>query len=145
MEGMASIRAFGWLQICCNRNYELVDRSQRPYYLLSMVQKWLALVLDLMMACLAVVVVGVAVGLRNTISPGFTGVSLTQIISFTSYLKMMILFCAQMETSLGAVARIKDFSKETEPENSLTNSIQPPSNWPAYGNIEIRGVTAKYR
>jgi ATP-binding cassette, subfamily C (CFTR/MRP), member 1 len=56
-----------------------------------MIQKWLILVLDLIMIALAVLVVGIAVALRNTISPGFTGVSLTQIISFTIYLKMKIL------------------------------------------------------
>lgn len=58
-------------------NYRLVDRSQKPFYLMFMIQRRLTLVLNLITMGLAVVVVGIAVGLRGSISPGFTGVALT--------------------------------------------------------------------
>lgn len=109
------------------------------------IQKWLGLVLDLTIAGLAAVVVGVAVALRNTISPGFTGVSLTQIISFTSYLKMMILFWAQLQTAMAAVERIRNFSQDTEKEDHPECPLEPPASWPAQGNIEIEQLSAKYR
>jgi ABC-type multidrug transport system fused ATPase/permease subunit len=112
---------------------------------MGMIQKWLALVLDLIIMVLAVLIVGIAVKLRNTISPGFTGVSLTQIISFTSYLTTMILFWAQMETSLSAVARIRDFSKETEKELSFGAEESIPEDWPAQGRIEVNDLCAKYK
>ncbi|KAF2708669.1 hypothetical protein K504DRAFT_491353 [Pleomassaria siparia CBS 279.74] len=58
---------------------DLVDGSQKPFYLVyTVIQRWLSLVLDLIIAALAVMVVGgVSVGFRDAISPGFTGVSLT--------------------------------------------------------------------
>ncbi|KAM0799532.1 hypothetical protein BDR22DRAFT_855733 [Usnea florida] len=41
---------------------QLVDRAQRPWYLMFMIQRWLMLVLDFVIMCLAVLAVGVAVG-----------------------------------------------------------------------------------
>ena len=145
LDGLTSIRAFGWVQQSLDRNCELVDQAQKPFYLMGMIQKWLALVLDLIIMVMAVLIVGIAVRLRNTISPGFTGVSLTQVISFTSYLTTMILFWAQMETSLSAVARIKDFSQGTEKESSPEMEADQPKGWPARGRIEIDSLCAKYR
>jgi len=145
LEGLTTIRAFSWTQDSLSQNYDLIDRSQKPFYLMGMIQKWLALVLDLIIMVMAVLVVGIAVALRNTISPGFTGVSLTQIISFTSYITTMILFWAQMETSIAAVARIRDFSKETESESSPEEDFDVPHDWPTSGKIEICNLSAKYR
>jgi ATP-binding cassette, subfamily C (CFTR/MRP), member 1 len=123
----------------------VIDNSQRPFYLMYMIQKWLSLVLDIIITAMAVLVVGISVALRDSISPGFTGVSLTQIITFTTYLKMMILFWTQMETCIGAVARIKDFSTETEQEDSPPGSLDLPLSWPASGHIEARDVTLSYK
>lgn len=145
LEGMATIRAFSWLHEVSQQNHELVERSQKPFYLMYVIQKWLGLVLDLAVAGVATVVVGVAVSLRNTISPGFTGVSLTQIISFTSYVKMMILFWAQLQTAMAAVERIRDFSQDTDKEDHPESPIEPPASWPAHGNMEFQQLSAKYR
>jgi ATP-binding cassette subfamily C (CFTR/MRP) protein 1 len=145
LDGLTSIQAFSWVQNCLSRNYELVDKSQKPFYLMYMIQKWLALVIDLVVTALAVLVVGIAVKLRNEISTGFTGVSLTQLISLTAYLKMMILFWAQMETSIGAVARIKDFSRDTNKETQVEGDQKPPPDWPQAGRVEIDHLFATYK
>jgi len=130
------------------RNHVLVDSSQKPFYLMGMIQKWLALILDLIIMVLAVLVVGIAVGLRDTISPGFTGVALTQIISFTKDLTTMILFWAQMETSISAVSRIRAFNEGTEQEGLAELERRTSSGvqdvWPAPGRVEIRDLTARY-
>jgi ATP-binding cassette subfamily C (CFTR/MRP) protein 1 len=142
--GLITIRAFGWQKDLQEANYRLVDRSQKPFYLMFMIQRWLTLVLNLITMGLAVVVVGIAVGLRGSISPGFTGVALTQIISFAGYLKQTITYWTQLETSLGAVARIKQFSAETENENLEAENQEPPADWPSRGRIEYFGVFAAY-
>jgi ATP-binding cassette subfamily C (CFTR/MRP) protein 1 len=46
-----------------------------------MIQQWLNLVLQLICAGLAFLVVVLAVELQSTVSPGFTGVALVNIIS----------------------------------------------------------------
>ncbi|KXJ87085.1 ABC transporter [Microdochium bolleyi] len=155
LEGMTTLRAFGWTHAAVSHNYTLVDRSQRPWYLMYVIQKWLGVVLDLVIAGLATLVVGLSVGLRNTDSgdAGFTGVSLTQIVSFTSYLKLLILFWAQLQMCMSAVQRIRSFSMDTETESDVQASDpsraggieEPAADWPSEGGIVIRDLQAKYK
>lgn len=91
LSGLATLRAFGWQQENQMLNDELLDASQRPFYLLYMIQRWLTLILDLISASLAVVVVTIAVEMRTSSSPGFTGVALVSIINFADSLKYLII------------------------------------------------------
>lgn len=55
-----------------------------------MVQRWLILVLDLMCAVITLFVIVLVVELRNTVSPGFTGVALVNIITLATNMADMI-------------------------------------------------------
>jgi hypothetical protein len=50
-----------------------------------------------------------------------------------------------LETSIGAVSRVKAFNSETQPEALPTEIVVPPKNWPSRGLIEFRGVSASYK
>ncbi|KAK7997070.1 hypothetical protein PG989_005110 [Apiospora arundinis] len=144
LAGLTTIRAFSWETPSIKQNHDLVDRSQKPFYLLLMVQQWLVLVLDLIVAALALLVAGLAVRLRDTVSIGFIGVSLVQLITFAETVKMLIQWWTSLETSIGAVSRIKQFTEESQDEN-LPGENQPvPEYWPAYGSMEIRNISASY-
>jgi hypothetical protein len=58
-----------------------------------MIQQWLTLVLDLVAMGLALIVTGLAVKLRDVVSPGFTGVALVQIIGFNITLQSLVIWC----------------------------------------------------
>ncbi|KAH6996315.1 P-loop containing nucleoside triphosphate hydrolase protein [Ilyonectria sp. MPI-CAGE-AT-0026] len=144
LDGLSTLRAFGWAPAAIEANHILVDRSQRPFYLLIMVQRWLVLVLDMTTAALALLVVGFAVMLRGDVDVGLTGVSLVQLIGLSETLNMLIQFWTSIETSIGAVARIKQFAEDT-PEESRPGETQEPSTaWPDRGGIQIRDLTASY-
>ncbi|KAK8118640.1 uncharacterized protein PG998_003266 [Apiospora kogelbergensis] len=144
LAGLTTIRAFAWERPSTELNHDLVDRSQKPFYLLLMVQQWLTLVLDLIVASLALLVAGLAVRLRDTVSIGFIGVSLVQLITFAETVKMLIKWWTLLETSIGAVARIKQFTEESQDEN-LPGENQPiPESWPAHGSMEICNISAFY-
>lgn len=144
LSGLPTIRAFGWARPALSLNHQLVDRSQQPFYLLLMVQQWLTLVLNLVTAALAVLIVGLAVRLRASVSVGLTAVSLIQLITLAENLKILIQFWTSLETSIGAVARIKNFSEETPDERLPGEDQQPPRDWPARGGIEINNLSASY-
>jgi hypothetical protein len=55
--GLATIRAFGWVDSNLSHNRTLLDNSQRPVYLLAMIQQCLAVTLNLLVAGLAVILV----------------------------------------------------------------------------------------
>lgn len=144
LSGLPTVRAFGWSAAALGLNHELVDRSQQPFYLLLMVQQWLTLVLNLVTAALAVLIVGLAVRLRGSVSVGLTAVSLIQLITLAENLKILIQFWTSLETSIGAVARIKNFSEETPDERLPGEDQQPPRDWPSRGGIEMRDLSAGY-
>ncbi|KAL2876417.1 hypothetical protein SGCOL_008417 [Colletotrichum sp. CLE4] len=164
LSGLPTLRAQALTTPSITHAHALIDRSQRPFYILLLTQQWLTLVLDLTTTALALLVVGLAVRLRDTVSVALTGVSLVQLISFTETLKMLIQFWTSLETSIGAVARIKNFAEETPDEVEADvfkrealmiqsaaggQTQQAPEaaivqGWPSRGAIELHDVVASY-
>src|ERR1700712_1748572 len=75
LSGLVTIRAFGWSDEFIEQNLVLLDNSQKPYYLLFCIQRWLALVLDLTVSVLAMVLMVLIVEFRDSISPGYVGLA----------------------------------------------------------------------
>ncbi|KAI1862215.1 uncharacterized protein JN550_010371 [Neoarthrinium moseri] len=142
--GLATIRAFGWAQEYTSRNRRLLDESQKPFYLLFCVQRWLVLVLDLVVAGLAIILVGMAVALRSKLDAGFLGLALLGMMSLSHALTQLVQHYTMLETTLGAIARIKDFSENTPVEKSPEESDSPGSSWPSRGVLRFEGVSASY-
>lgn len=80
LEGLVTIRAFGWQSKMIKVNENRLDESQKPYYLMFCIQRWLSLVLDLIVAGLATAVVALALCLRDSTSPGLLGVSMNAVL-----------------------------------------------------------------
>ncbi|KAI1115542.1 P-loop containing nucleoside triphosphate hydrolase protein [Nemania sp. NC0429] len=142
--GLVTIRAFGWTEGYTNKTSRLLDQSQKPFYLLLCIQRWLVLVLDLVVAGLAVLLVGLAVALRSRVNPGLLGIALVQLTTLSHALTALVQFWTLLETSLGAIARIKDFSETTPKEDAPDESSEPPANWPNRGSLAFESVSASY-
>ncbi|AEO59326.1 hypothetical protein MYCTH_52715 [Thermothelomyces thermophilus ATCC 42464] len=144
LQGIVSIRAFDRTSEFSSRNSELLNYSQRAHYMMVTVQVWLKMILDFVVALLAVLVTTLAVNFRASTSLGFLGLALVNLISLSTSFKYLITFWANLETSIGAVARIRRFNKDVEPEEKF--ALPPPHpNWPRNGGIELQHVSASYR
>jgi len=142
IKGVATFRAFGWTAASIAENNGYLDTSQRPAYLLAMIQRWLLFVLNAVVAVVAVVVVALATQMRA--NEGFTGASLVTIMGFGDTLANIIRCYTLLETSIGAVSRLKTFSDTTHPEDLPGEDVVPPESWPETGLIEIRNISASY-
>ncbi|KAH8204385.1 hypothetical protein TruAng_001436 [Truncatella angustata] len=145
LSGLATIRAFGWQEDFTLKADKRLDYSQKPFYLLYSIQRWLNLVLDLIVACLAVILIAIAVALRNSTSVGFAGVALFNIMNLSAALKSAITSWTTLETSIGAVARVKRYEESTPDENLIDEDQEPPQMWPTSGTIIFDNVTASYK
>jgi ATP-binding cassette subfamily C (CFTR/MRP) protein 1 len=144
VQGLTTIQAFGWGSEFARRGQKLLNDSQKPLYLLFCVQRWLLLVLSLVAMGLQVLVMGLAVALRTSVSPGLVGLAIVQVTTFSDVMSNLILQWTEMETSLGAVTRISRFTKETpqEPQtNELTGLLKE---WPASNSVTLEHVSASY-
>lgn len=142
--GLATIRAFGWPSEFRQQNTKKLDVSQKPYYLMFCIQRWLTLVLDLFVAGIALVLVAFAVNMRSTTSSGAIGLAMLNLLGFNQSLSRLINSWTALETSLGAINRIKDFVEHTPSEDRPAECQKIPAAWPATGSIKFENVTSAY-
>jgi len=83
--GLSTVRAFSWQAAFEKQNEEALKNSQVAFYYLATIQRWLILVLDLIIAVLAIVLVGIAIALRNKVQVGLLGIALTNMVRFVSH------------------------------------------------------------
>jgi ABC-type multidrug transport system fused ATPase/permease subunit len=152
--GLITIRAFSWATAAEAQLMSSLDVAQRPYYLLLCLQRWLTLVLDLVTAGLATLLIGLGVVLRDQIDPGFLGVALVSVLGFGQTLTALVSQWTNLETSLGAVHRIANYTdtlsgSSEEPEDGTAeqagSALDPRPPWPTRGEIVFKSVDASYK
>src|SRR5512142_3105720 len=111
-----------------------------------MIQLWLNLALSLVVAAIAVGITCVATQQTQLLArAGFVGAGLVSLMTFGELVCATVRFWVGLETSLGAVRRLKDFAEAVGPKDAPDDdSIQPPQEWPAAGVIRINGISASY-
>lgn len=142
IHGVSTIRSYHWRAAFQEQLRQLLDESQRPFYMLLNIQQWLILVLNLTVGALAAVIVALATSWTGDISAGAVGVALVLILDFNALLTQCIRAWTMMETSIGAVARIQQFVNDTPVERS--GDALPPPIWPSRGAIQFQDVVASY-
>ncbi|RAH69778.1 putative ABC multidrug transporter [Aspergillus aculeatinus CBS 121060] len=145
VSGAATVRAFAWQPRFDAACTALLNTSQRPVYLLYCVQQCLGFVLDILVTILAVILVATVVFLRERFDPGEVGVALVIVMTFNQTLMLLVKYWTQMETSIGAVSRVKAYAATTEAEERHPELLPAlPPLWPHAGAIQLRDVVASH-
>jgi ATP-binding cassette subfamily C (CFTR/MRP) protein 1 len=142
LTGLPTIRAFGWFPQQLVRNNVLLDNSQRPSYLLAMAQQWLMFTMNFLVAIVAAMLVALATRLRS--NAGNVGAGLVTLMSLGSTVTTIVIAYTGLETSLGAISRLKSFGEETELEGGKSKVVVPDKGWPVAGQVHMQGVDASY-
>lgn len=144
LSGLPTIRAFGFEQDAMKHTIGLLEASQQPFYLLLCVQRWLGFVLDSIIACLVILIVVFALKVGSSVTAGLTGAALVTVIACNQTLANLVESWTMMETCLGAVQRIKEFSeqKPSQPENNEREV--PFEGWPDQGCVEFNNYSGSY-
>ncbi|SCO80934.1 related to multidrug resistance-associated protein [Fusarium oxysporum] len=140
--GLATIRSFGWTDEFLDESCRMLNTSQKPFYLMFCIQRWLELVLDLFVAGMAILLVTIALRIPGTTSEGAIGLAMVNLLGLNLTLTTVIDQWTTLETSLGAIARLKSFISNTPNENKQ-DETEVRDNWPG-GRIVFDGVTASY-
>jgi ATP-binding cassette, subfamily C (CFTR/MRP), member 1 len=144
LEGITTIRAFGMQEWFQREFWIRLDESQKPSYLLLCIQRWLALVLNMVVGTTAAVLVALACTTRNS-SASSLGVALTTILVMNGQLHNLIMAWTQAQTSIGSVARTKEYVTKTPNENPTTveHRVDLGQDWPV-GVLAVDDLTVKY-
>lgn len=154
--GLVTIRAFSWTSAAERHLLASLDVSQRPYYLLFCLKRWLTLVMDLVTAGLATLLMGLAVALRDSMDPGFLGVALVSVMSVGNIASALILQWTNLDSSLGSVRRIAGFIDKAREQSEESDepsgaglflrdekpAVTATSSWPSTGEVVFTDVAA---
>jgi ATP-binding cassette subfamily C (CFTR/MRP) protein 1 len=144
LDGLPTIRAFNWTRDFRHRSYLLIDGAQKPFHLLNCIQRWLAFVLDMLLAGVSVLVVIFAVKLKGQATGAGTRVALVNVLACHQHLAGFVQRWTMLDASIGAVSRVRAFEREC-PVEIRHDGMPLPAGWPEKGGIEIRNVSAWYK
>ncbi|KIX08887.1 uncharacterized protein Z518_03544 [Rhinocladiella mackenziei CBS 650.93] len=88
--GRTTIRSFGWDENYTGETAGLLDLSLRAHYLLLCVQQWLRLVLDMIVAVLALALSSLSVYLSTSANANFLGVAQMGLVNFSASMSALI-------------------------------------------------------
>lgn len=142
--GIQHIRAFRWQEDVIQKFHNILSLTQRPVYFLYCVQQWLQGVMRFSTAFAAIAIVSVAVNYPSTASGPSMGLALLSLINFSRNLSDFILSSVTLETSFGAVSRIRSYADST-PTEYHPGAMPASPTWPSLGRVELRNVSAMYR
>lgn len=142
--GLQHIRALGWEHETIAKSYRLIDNAQKPHYHILAAERWLGLTMDTVSFLAAFVLVIVAVWLNHITTASGVGLSLLSLISLSFDATQFIDQWMKLESSLGALSRLKDMVQRTPLEEDPEDEAQLPDGWPYDGEIIIKDVTAHY-
>lgn len=146
IQGLTTVRAYAWTEYMTRDAFSLLDQSQKPFYLLLCLQRWLTFMLNFIVTIIAVILMTLTVTLRHSVNPGLLGIALTSVMNFGQTLSSFILYWTTLETSLTAVTRIREYSSGTPNEDSPQQAKEtPPASWPSEPSIQFHHVFASYR
>lgn len=140
VKGITTLRVFGFVPGDMQKN--LIEASQRPAYLLLIIQEWLNLVLNVIVMIMAVLLTTLAVRLHT--KSGLAGASLYSLLTLGENLSGIVIYWTKLETLLGAIARLKTLIEVIIPEDTDDEDIVPSQQWPLNGAVALKGVSASY-
>lgn len=142
VKGIVTYRAFQWTGDAVQRNDYNLDTSARPWFQRLLTQNWLRVWLSWASGVVSVLVVVLATQLG--LGASTTGAALLAILTMNSNLQRTVSDYVGMETSIGAVNRLKAFSEKTPIEDGAGEDGKPPLTWPNKGRLEMKHISASY-
>ncbi|CEJ81259.1 hypothetical protein VHEMI01398 [[Torrubiella] hemipterigena] len=142
--GVEHLRAYGWQRPAIASIYAALDRSQKSFYYMYSIQRWLGFALNMISAGMVAVLLSVALLTTTGSSQASLGLGMFALMSLQQELNVFITFWTLLETSLGAVARLKVFLENTPLEEDGEGVVDQPSSWPSRGEVEFSNVSASY-
>ncbi|KAJ5813483.1 ATP-binding cassette transporter [Penicillium pulvis] len=143
VNGATTIRAFGWQRKFEHKFDKALNLSQKPSYLLLCLQCWLKVVLDCLIALIAISLIAVSILYRDTTTGADIGLALNLIIVANGTLLKLVQSWASLETSLGAVSRLKSVQDSVSVEDEV-NVSNPGPRWPLSGETLVDKISVSY-
>ncbi|TQV89952.1 ABC multidrug transporter [Cordyceps javanica] len=142
--GLSHIQAFNWVEQSVELGLTLLAESQRPYYVMMLIQQWLVLILGLLTGSLAILLVLLALFVNHGASESSVGLSFLSLLALSNTFVAMIIAWTGLEIGAGALTRLLNF-RENTPQETKVSQKPLPASWPSNGNVRLTKVVARYK
>ncbi|PWA02834.1 hypothetical protein BB558_001011 [Smittium angustum] len=145
--GLVSIRAFGKTLDYILETAKRVDAYNRQYYALWGANRWLSINSDVIGLLVTVFSAIMAVALKDDISPGLAGFTLSYALTFSMHLMWVVRYSSEVELSMNSVERISQYYKEKLPQEApnVISNKRTPSEWPQSGRLVVSNLNVVYQ
>ncbi|EGG17998.1 ABC transporter C family protein [Cavenderia fasciculata] len=144
LAGVTTIRAFQEGSRFIKQNEKLLDDNQKCYYINISANRWLALRLEFLGACIVTSTVMYTVLASHHIAPGTAGLVITYALAITSNMNWMVRMSCDLENSVVSVERIQEYC-QLPSEAALKNDYRLGRSWPDHGTIVFKDLWLAYR
>ncbi len=142
--GVLYLRGFGAQEHDFSRCLHLLDRSQKPYYNLLASQALLSLVLELVVAMMALALALLALYVKDSTDANAVGLAFLNLLFIGNGFSKVLGAWTGMETSAGCLARLRNFLRDTPTEHK-GGAVDLPKLWPSRGEVIFTNVAARYK
>jgi len=146
--GLSTIRAFRWQQVFIHINELRSDTNLQCYHLAMSVNRWLAVRLEVMGACIVLftaVSSVVALRLSGKVDSGLVGLVLSYALSTTGSLNWVVRSASEVEQNIVSVERILSYHKLQPEAPAEVPEHEPAASWPEHGAISFKNYSVRYR
>lgn len=141
--GNIHLQAFGWQQSNMEKGHSILGGCQEPFYLQLCLQQWLQTALDVLGSIIAIALVALAVEIKNATSGPAIGLALLNVQGVSKTMTWFVAAVTGSQISTAGLARLAKYKAET-PQEPEPAASPLPEDWPATGDVEITGVSARY-
>ncbi|KAF7794061.1 hypothetical protein EIP86_005190 [Pleurotus ostreatoroseus] len=143
ISGLVSIRAYGAQDAFQNLTRERIDvyiRAARTFWNLN---RWVAVRIDLLASLFSTGLAFYLVYGSASPDPSIVGFVLSMAVSFSDQILYFVRVYNEWEISGNSLERIQQYIDiEQEPEPKVGGT--PPAYWPASGELQVEGLSARY-
>ena len=142
VNGVAVLRAFGASTIALRQMMRIADTNQLAFYWSWTVNRWLSARFNIL-SSVVLGVIAVVILLSPDISAPMAGFALAFASGISHDLLFVVRRFVQLEQSMVALERIKEYSELKQEAPEFTEP-RPPASWPQSGAINVENLVIRY-
>ncbi|KAJ1945751.1 hypothetical protein EC988_005683 [Linderina pennispora] len=145
--GASTVRAYGQAERFMAENIRKLDANQRCVFPYLSLNRWLAVRLEFMSACIifATALLGVLSLKYSAIDAGLVGLSVTYALQSTQQVNWMLRMECDLENSMCDYVRIQEYEHLPSEAPEVIEDNRPTEQWPEQGAVEFRNYSTRYR
>ncbi|KAF0694543.1 Aste57867_14583 [Aphanomyces stellatus] len=146
IEGALVVRAFGPKQVrrFQRMHHRNVDANNEAFVAAQTITQWFSLRIQLLSACLLLVISLSLVFLRDALSPGVIGLVFTYLFSILPFFELIVNLWSMFETAMVGPERVSEYAHvEPEPPRVIAGAVA--ASWPTTGDVSFDHMSFRYK